>query len=114
MFDVGSGTPPTAWTVLITYLRPQARRALALGVLLLAAIAFDLANPQILRAFIDSATQGAETQQLVTIALAFLAVAVTSQAVTVGETFKRRKSLRQVPRFVDVVLEAFARAQANA
>jgi len=34
--------------------------------------------------------------------------------VSVGETFKRRKSLRQVPRFVDVVLEAFARAQANA
>jgi menaquinone-dependent protoporphyrinogen IX oxidase len=34
--------------------------------------------------------------------------------VTVGETFKRRKSIRQVPRFVDVVLEAFARAQANA
>jgi hypothetical protein len=29
--------------------------------------------------------------------------------VTVGETFKRKKSLRQVPRFVDVVLEAFAR-----
>ena len=54
---------------------------------MLAAIAFDLANPQILRAFIDSATQGAETQQLVTIALAFLAVAVTSQAVTVGETY---------------------------
>src|SRR3989442_14263909 len=34
--------------------------------------------------------------------------------VTVGETFKRRKSLRQVPRFVDVVLEAFARARADA
>ncbi len=34
--------------------------------------------------------------------------------VTVGETFKRKKSLRQVPRFVDVVLEAFARAQAFA
>ncbi|MDP9300751.1 MAG: hypothetical protein M3P43_07635 [Actinomycetota bacterium] len=34
--------------------------------------------------------------------------------VTVGETFKRRKSLRQVPRFVDVVLEAFARVRANA
>jgi len=30
--------------------------------------------------------------------------------VTVGETFKRKKSLRQVPRFVDVVLEAFERA----
>ena len=29
--------------------------------------------------------------------------------VAVGETFKRRKSLRQVPQFVDVVLEAFAR-----
>jgi flavodoxin len=35
-------------------------------------------------------------------------------AVTVGETFKRKKSLRQVPRFVDVILEAFARAPANA
>jgi flavodoxin len=35
-------------------------------------------------------------------------------AVRVGQTFKRMKSLRTVPAFADTVLEAFARAQAEA
>jgi len=33
--------------------------------------------------------------------------------VVVGQTFKRKKSLRTVPAFTDVVLEAFARAPAD-
>ena len=47
----------------------------------------DLANPQVLRAFIDAATQGAALNQLVGIALVFLAIALTSQFVLVGETY---------------------------
>jgi len=35
-------------------------------------------------------------------------------SVHVGQTFKRKKSLRAVPAFVDAVLEAFARARADA
>ena len=34
--------------------------------------------------------------------------------VMVGQTFKRKKSLRRVPGFVDALTEAFARAQADA
>ena len=34
--------------------------------------------------------------------------------VIVGQTFKRKKSLRRVPGFVDTVTEAFVRAQAEA
>jgi hypothetical protein len=32
----------------------------------------------------------------------------------VGQTFKRKKSLRTVPAFADAVLDAFARAPADA
>ena len=65
-----SPAPAPAWGILTTYLRPQASRALLLAVCLFAAIGLDLANPQILRAFIDSAISGAALEQLVVIALA--------------------------------------------
>jgi ABC-type multidrug transport system fused ATPase/permease subunit len=80
-------TAPTAWAVLATYLRPQWPRSLALAVLLLAAIGLELANPQLLRAFIDSAAQSVEIDRLVGIALIFLAVAFASQIVAIAETY---------------------------
>jgi ATP-binding cassette, subfamily B, bacterial len=80
-------SPPTARAVLTSYLRPQATRTLLLAFLVLAAIGLDLANPQVLRAFIDAATQGAGINQLIGIALVFLAIALTSQFVLVGETY---------------------------
>lgn len=58
-----------------------------LAALLLATIALELGNPQILRVFIDSATQGADLDRLVSIALIFLAVAGATQLVSIGETF---------------------------
>ncbi len=75
-----------------TYLRPQWRRALALGLLLLAAIALDLLNPQLLRLFIDTATGSTRTtaqasRTLTVAALAYLGVALAAQAVAVGETY---------------------------
>ncbi len=75
-----------------TYLRPQWRRALALGLLLLAAIALDLLNPQLLRLFIDTATgpthATAQASRTLTVAaLAYLGVALLAQAVAVGETY---------------------------
>ncbi len=74
------------------YLRPQWRRALALGLLLLAAIALDLLNPQLLRLFIDTATGPAHaaaqaSRTLTLAALAYLSVALVAQAVAVGETY---------------------------
>jgi ABC-type multidrug transport system fused ATPase/permease subunit len=86
-------TAPTAWTVLAIYLRPQWTHSLALAVLLLVAIGLKLANPQLLRSFIDSATQGVEIDRLIdVIALIFLAVAVASQVVAIAETYLPRTS----------------------
>src|SRR5438105_3007411 len=82
-----SPSPSPAWGILTTYLRPQASRALLLAVCLFAAIGLDLGNPQILRAFIDSAISGAALEQLGVIALAFLAVALATQSILVAETY---------------------------
>lgn len=72
------------------YVAPQWRRTALLAVVLLAAIGLQLVGPQLLRAFIDSAIAGAALETLVTIALAFVAVAVVTYllgawAVYVGE-----------------------------
>jgi ABC-type multidrug transport system fused ATPase/permease subunit len=79
--------PRSAWSILATYLRPQWRRTLLLGALLLATIGLQLTNPQILRAFIDSATEGASLERLIGIALTFLVVALLTQVASVGETY---------------------------
>jgi ABC-type multidrug transport system fused ATPase/permease subunit len=72
--------------LLVDYLRPEWRRASVLGLLLLAGITLQLANPQIVKTFIDQAQAGAPPQRLVWIALLFLAVALLTQAATVAET----------------------------
>jgi len=69
------------------YLRPQARRVAALAALLCATIGLELANPQILRAFIDSAVGGADVDGLFAIGLLFLLVALATQAATIAETY---------------------------
>jgi ABC-type multidrug transport system fused ATPase/permease subunit len=68
-------------------MRPQWRRSLVLAVLLFSNIGLALANPQILRAFIDSATSGAGLDTLGRLGLLFLAVALATQAVSVAETY---------------------------
>ncbi len=72
------------------YVAPQWRRTTLLAVVLLASIGLQLLGPQLLRAFIDSAIGDAALEMLVTIALAFVAVAVVTYllgawAVYVGE-----------------------------
>jgi ABC-type multidrug transport system fused ATPase/permease subunit len=74
-------------TLLATYLRPEWPRALLLGLLLFAGIGLQLANPQIARVFIDHVQAGEPLEQLVWIALLFLAVAVLTQVATVAETY---------------------------
>ena len=54
---------------------------------LLASIGLDLANPQILRAFIDSAVQGAAIDYLLLLAGAFLVVAVAGQLIILAQTY---------------------------
>ncbi|GAC1354166.1 MAG: ABC transporter ATP-binding protein [Ktedonobacteraceae bacterium] len=73
--------------LLATYLKPQWLRVLALIVLLLCNISLQLANPQIIQMFIDSATTHATLQFLLYLALAFLVVALLSQFVAIVETY---------------------------
>jgi ATP-binding cassette, subfamily B, bacterial len=75
------------------YLRPQWRRVVVLAVLLFAAIGLQLAGPQILRVFIDTATGGhalaftGASHALTFAALLYLATALASQAVAIIETY---------------------------
>ncbi len=77
----------SVWPVLAKYLGPQWGRALVLACLMLATIGLELANPQILRTFIDSATGSAGMDQLVGIGLVFLVVTLATQAVSIAETY---------------------------
>src|SRR5262245_47821834 len=72
---------------LATYLVPQWRRSAILFALLIATIGLELANPQILKQFIDAAIDGATVDRLITIGLIFLAVALATQLVSVAETY---------------------------
>lgn len=58
-----------------------------LGALLVATLALELANPWILRQFIDSATKGASLDSLTLLAVAFLVVALATQLVGAMETY---------------------------
>jgi ABC-type multidrug transport system fused ATPase/permease subunit len=74
-------------SLLSTYLRPEWPRVLILGLLLVAGIGLQLANPQIAKTFIDHAQAGEPLEQLVWIALIFIGVALLTQATTVAETY---------------------------
>lgn len=69
------------------YLRPHRRRAVLLAVVLVVTIGLQLANPQLIRAFIDGATGGRPVDELVPIALAFMAIALVHQGLLVWATF---------------------------
>jgi ABC-type multidrug transport system fused ATPase/permease subunit len=73
--------------LLQTYLTPQWKQALLLLVLMLAGVGLDLANPQLIRRFIDSALVGAPVNALLAIGATFLAVALLGQATLVVEQY---------------------------
>jgi ABC-type multidrug transport system fused ATPase/permease subunit len=73
--------------LLATYLRPEWPRAVLLGLLLLAGIGLQLANPQIAKIFIDQAQAGEPFERLIWIALLFIGVALLTQAAAVAETY---------------------------
>jgi len=72
---------------LATYLRPHRPRIALLAVLLFGGIGLQLANPQLVRTFVDRAQAGAPFANLLRVALAFLAVALLTQVATVAETY---------------------------
>jgi ATP-binding cassette, subfamily B, bacterial len=69
--------------LLAKYLKPQSRRSLLMGVLLLASIGLQLANPQILRYFIDTATSKGSVPSLMIAAVLFIAIALTNQGISI-------------------------------
>jgi ATP-binding cassette subfamily B protein len=73
--------------LLAIYLQPQWRRAAGLAFLLFVGIALQLANPQVVRAFIDQARAGQPFEHLIQIALLFLGVVLVMQVATVAETY---------------------------
>ncbi len=73
--------------LLSKYLRPQRSQVLALSLLILAAIGLRLANPQILRTFIDTATESGPREVLLRLAALFFAIAVFTQGLSVAATY---------------------------
>lgn len=73
--------------LLITYLKPQWFKVIVLCVLLLISIGMQIINPRIVRVFIDSAKNHASSQELFTIGLLFLGVAVAGHIITVFPTY---------------------------
>lgn len=64
----------------------------ALGVLILATIGLRLANPQILRSFLDTATAGGSLPEFLFDAILFFVIAVASQGLAVASTSRATRS----------------------
>src|SRR5262245_6233902 len=70
-----------------TYLKPQTARVLLLAALLFGGIGLQLANPQIIRYFIDTTQNGGPQAALLGAAALFLAVALAQRIITVATTY---------------------------
>ncbi len=75
------------YNLLSTYLRSQWRWVAVLALLILMTIGLRLANPQILRVFIDTATEGGARSILIRSALLFFGIAILTQALAVAATY---------------------------
>ncbi len=82
--------PADGAAVLSVYLRPEGRKLSALAVFLVAGTAVQLASPQIIRAFIDTAAHGgadASLERLWMLAGLFIAVTLLAQVLQIGSTY---------------------------
>lgn len=73
--------------LLSRYLLPHRGLVASLSFLLLSSIGLQLANPQIMRAFIDTARSDADLSEVTWIGLLFLGVAVTHQVLSIGARY---------------------------
>src|SRR4030042_6166601 len=69
------------------YLRPLRARVALLSAVLLAGIACQAVNPQLIRAFIDRASSGGSLGGLLTLAAGFTSLAVGHQILNVAATY---------------------------
>ena len=70
-----------------TYLRPQRGRVTWLGALLIAGVALQLLNPQIIRYFIDATQRRGDVAPLAYAGLAFIAVSLLGRVLTIATTY---------------------------
>ena len=75
------------YNLLSKYLRSQWRWVAILALLILLTIGLKLANPQILRGFIDTAAEGGDRSILIRSALLFFGIALLTQALSVAATY---------------------------
>jgi ATP-binding cassette subfamily B protein len=75
------------WNLLADHIKPQKGRFALLTILLLGSIGLQIANPQIVRAFIDGVTSGEPSETLAASAVLFIGIALFQQAVGVGATY---------------------------
>lgn len=76
------------WELLVTYLKPLQHRVFMLAILLFISIGLQIVNPQVIRYFIDAATEGTEsTSKLSTAAILFLIMAIIQQVTSVSATY---------------------------
>ncbi|HEU5088266.1 MAG TPA: ABC transporter ATP-binding protein, partial [Roseiflexaceae bacterium] len=75
------------WDILAVYLRPLWRRVIVLAVLMFTGIGLQVANPQIIRYFLDTAQQTSELQPLLLAGVLFLVFAFVLQITTVTATY---------------------------
>ncbi len=75
------------WRLLKKYLLPLKTRVMVLFALLFTGIAFQVVNPQLIRAFIDGATAGDELSELTALAAGFVILAVGHQVLSVAATY---------------------------
>jgi ATP-binding cassette subfamily B protein/ATP-binding cassette subfamily C protein len=80
-------SPQRQFTLLTTYLKPYWKQSLLLGILLLASSGFQLFNPQLLKTFIDTAQLQGVTKTLLLLALAFIGSALTTQGLTIADSY---------------------------
>lgn len=73
--------------LLARYLRPQAGRVVLMVALLLGGTALQLANPQVIRYFLDTAQTGGESRRLMIAAGLFIAFAILQQGLNVTSTY---------------------------
>ena len=76
-----------SWELLSRYLRPQRGRVAYAAILLLAAIALELANPQVIRYFLDTAQAGGPARRLLLAAGVFIGFALLQQALTLVASY---------------------------
>jgi ATP-binding cassette, subfamily B, bacterial len=75
------------WDLLAKYIAQQRGRFILLVVLLLSSIGMTLVSPQIMRYFIDTTQTSKDLHNLLLAALAFIAVAILQQVVSVSATY---------------------------